>query len=127
MPPPLLYFQSPHNKLLSMKNIAHLAALAAAIISMPLFTSCSACSSIEHSEEVTSEVTAAQMEGRRAAKELIHFQWKDSTQLRQRYREIQQMRDSIAPGHTAEFDSTFFSTLRIVEPTLAFSIQHGRL
>ena len=109
-----------------MKNLSALAALAA-IISILLFADCSGCTSIEHSEEVTAEVTAAQIEGRRAARELIHYQWKDSAQLRQKYREIQHLRDSVAPGKTAEFDSTFMSTLRIVEPTLAFAIQRGRL
>lgn len=94
----------------------------AALISIPLFTSCSACSSIEHSEEVA----AAQIEGRRAAKQILNYHWTDSAQLKQKYQEIQLLRDSIAPGHTAEFDSTFFSTLRVVNPTLAFSIQHGR-
>lgn len=102
--------------------------LATAIISaIPLIAGFSACSNIEHSEEVTSRVTAAQLEGRRAARMLIHYNWKDSAQLRQKYREITTLRDSIASGHTAEFDSTFMSTLRIVEPTLAFSIEHGRL
>lgn len=109
-----------------MKSITALAAVAA-ILSIPLFADCSACSSIEHSEEVASEVTAAQIEGRRAARELIHYHWKDTAQLRQKYIEIKQLRDSVAPGKTAEFDSTFMSTLRIVEPTLAFAIQHGRL
>ena len=108
-----------------MKRILPLAAIAA-LISIPLFTSCSACSSIEHSEEVTAEVTAAQIEGRRAAKQILNYHWTDSAQLRQKYQEIRQLRDSVAPGHTAEFDSTFFSTLRVVSPTLAFSIQHGR-
>lgn len=94
----------------------------AALISIPLFTSCSACSSIENSEEVT----AAHIEGRRAAKQILKYHWTDSAQLKQKYQEIQLLRDSIAPSHTAEFDSTFFSTLRVVNPTLAFSIQHGR-
>lgn len=109
-----------------MRKVTALAAMAA-ILSIPLFADCSACSSIEHSEEVTSEVTAAQIEGRRAARELIHFNWKDSAQLREKYRLIRQYRDSVASGKTAEFDSSFMSTLRIVEPTLAFAIQHGRL
>lgn len=101
-------------------------AAVAALISIHLFTSCSSCSSIEHSEEVTAEVTAAQIEGRRAARQILHYHWTDSAQLKQKYQEIRHYRDSIAPGHTAEFDSTFFSTLRIVNPVLAFSIQHGR-
>ncbi len=109
-----------------MKSLTALAVMAA-ILYIPLFSSCSACSSIENSEEVTSEITAAQMEGRRAAKELVHYNWKDSAELRQKYREIKQRRDSIVPRHTAEFDSTFISTIRIVKPTLATSIQRGRL
>lgn len=109
-----------------MKSITAIAGVAA-ILTIPLFSGCSACSSIEHSEGVTAEVTAAQIEGRRAARELIHYHWTDSAQLREKYREIRQLRDSVASGKTAEFDSTFMSTLRIVEPTLAFAIQHGRL
>lgn len=97
------------------------------LISVPLFSSCSSCSSIEHSEEVTADITAAQIEGRRAARKLIHLQWKDSTELKDEYHRIKLYRDSIFPDHKAEFDSTFISTIRIVKPSIATSITKGEL
>lgn len=98
-----------------------------ALIFIAMFSSCSSCSSMEHSEEVTAEITAAQIEGRRAARKIMHLQSKDSTELKRCYEGIKHFRDSIVPDHTAEFDSTFFSTLRIVNPVVAFSLQYGRL
>ncbi len=103
-----------------------LAALPVLILT-PFLSGCSGCSSIEHSEEVTADITAAQIEGRRAARKLIHLQWKDSTELKNEYKRIKLYRDSVFPDNKAEFDSTFISTIRIVKPSIATSITKGEL
>ena len=97
-----------------------------AAASISLITGCLGCSGIEHSE-ATDEVTEARLDGRRAARKLIHQQWSDSSELRKNYREIIVMRDSITPELREVFDSTFISTRRAVEPNLASAIDRGWL
>lgn len=83
----------------------------------------SACRQTERTEQVLTEVEAAQMEGRNAARIFLTRQWNDSTKLRQRLSEERAKAhryDSIGkPECAAAFDSTFVSTIRTVRPELA--------
>lgn len=84
------------------------------------------CSQTEKTEEITADITAAQMEGRRAAGIILGKEWKDTLQLQRALidAKVQQSRYIIAGKHkSAEaFDSTFVSTIRAVNPDLARKI-----
>lgn len=102
---------------------------AIAIVSA-LLTSCSACSETEHTEAITAEITAAQMAGRTAAREYLTKEWKDNADLRQML-ELTEMHkpNLIDTAHSecvAAFDSTFISTIRAVNPSLADRVAHNK-
>ncbi len=85
-----------------------------------------ACARTERTEAITAEITAAQMEGRNAARDIIAGNWKDTTGISKaivRAKAPRQKYDSI--GHkeaSANFDSTFNNTIRTVRPELAKKI-----
>lgn len=86
----------------------------------------SACSQTEKTEAITADITAAQMEGRRAAGRILGIDWKDTLQLKKALidTKVQQSR-YIINGHPEcgeAFDSTFLSTIRTVNPSLARKI-----
>lgn len=85
------------------------------------------CSQTEKTEEITAEITAAQMEGRRAAGLILGPEWKDSAQLKKALIEtkVQQSKYLIngKPKCAEAFDSTFISTIRAVNPDLAHKIK----
>ena len=80
------------------------------------------CSQTEKTEAVTAEITAAQMEGRRAAGIILGPEWKDSVQLQRALLDARAKQSRyIIEGkqHSGEaFDSTFISTIRTVNPEL---------
>lgn len=84
------------------------------------------CSYTEKTEGITAEITAAQMEGRRAAGLILSPEWKDTVKLQKALLDtkVQQSRYIIAgkPECAAAFDSTFISTIRSVNPSLAKKI-----
>lgn len=93
----------------------------------PVMSSCSGCAETEHTEEITAEITAAQMEGRSAARSFVNREWKDSTKLQQLLIEAKSRRgkyiDEGKPECAAAYDSAFISTIRAVRPELARSIE----
>lgn len=90
-----------------------------------LFLLC-ACAQTERTEDITAEITAAQMEGRRAAGKILGPQWTDTTQLKRALMDakVTQSRFLIQgnPAAAEAFDSTFISTIRAVNPDLARKI-----
>ncbi len=86
-----------------------------------------ACSQTEKTEAITAEITAAQMEGRNAARDIILHPWSDTTGIARRINKARAPRlkyDSL--GHTeasAAFDSAFNNTIRTVRPVLAKKIK----
>lgn len=95
-------------------------------IVLPLLALC-ACKQTERTEAITAEITAAQMEGRNAARQIILRSWNDTTGIAysmQRARSPRLKYDSI--GNTeasAAFDSAFNKTIRTVRPVLAKKIK----
>ena len=85
------------------------------------------CSGTEHTEAITAEITAAQMEGRRAAGEILRPEWQDSLKLQTKLLDIKarQSRYIIEgkPECAEAFDSTFISTIRAVNPKLASKLR----
>lgn len=87
----------------------------------------SSCAQTEKTESVTAEITAAQMEGRRAAGMILGPEWIDTVALQKALMETKVRQSKyIIEGkpHCAEaFDSTFISTIKSVNPSLARKIQ----
>ena len=82
----------------------------------------SACTQTEHTEEITAEITAAQMEGRNAARRIISKNWKDTIELQKELLDIKARQSKYIIEKkekcAAAFDSSFFSTIRTVNPDL---------
>lgn len=87
----------------------------------------SACSETEHTENITAEITAAQMEGRNAAKRIVTQEWKDSSKLQSELLDARARQSKYVINGKKEcaeaFDSTFIRTIRAVRPELAKSIE----
>ena len=85
------------------------------------------CAQTEKTEAVTAEITAAQMEGRRAAGIILGPEWKDTLKLQKALIEakVRQSKYIIEgkPQCAEAFDSTFISTIRTVNPDLAKKIK----
>lgn len=85
------------------------------------------CAGTEKTEAITAEITAAQMEGRRTAGLILGPEWKDTVQLQKALLEAKARQSKyLIEGHpeaAAAFDSTFFSTIRTVNPDLAKKIK----
>lgn len=85
------------------------------------------CAETERTEAVTAEITAAQMEGRRAAGEILGPEWKDTLKLQRALMDIKTRQSKYIiegkPECAAAFDSTFLSTIRTVNPSLARKLQ----
>lgn len=86
------------------------------------------CSQTEKTEAVTAEITAAQMEGRRAAGAILGPEWTDTAQLQKALIEtkVKQSQYIIEgkPECAEAFDSAFVSTIRTVNPDLAKKLGH---
>lgn len=86
-----------------------------------ILTIATGCRNIEHSEAVTADITAAQMEGRDTARRFIVRIKDDTTGMHRYYLETTDScrRKYAGDGKTecvAAFDSTFVSTVRTVRP-----------
>lgn len=87
----------------------------------------SSCAQTEKTEGITAEITAAQMEGRRAAGLILGPEWKDTLKLKKalidtKVRQSKYILDG-KPECAKAFDSTFISTIRAVNPALAKKIK----
>lgn len=85
------------------------------------------CSNTEKTEGITAEITAAQIEGRKAARKILTEGWKDSTDLQCKLLEAKATQSKyLIEGKekcAENFDSTFISTIKAVNPSLANSIK----
>lgn len=94
---------------------------------LSLIISLTACSGTEKTEAVTAEITAAQMEGRRAAGVILGPTWQDTTKLQTALIEAKAKQSQYIingkPECAAAFDSAFYSTIRTVNPDLAKKIK----
>lgn len=81
------------------------------------------CAQTEKTEEVTAEITAAQMEGRRAAGIILGPEWNDTVKLQKALLDIKAKQSQYLingkPKSAEAFDSAFLSTIRTVNPALA--------
>ena len=86
------------------------------------------CAQTEKTEAVTAEITAAQMEGRKAAGLILGPEWKDTSLLQKALLDTKVKQSQyIIDGHpecAEAFDSTFLSTIRSVNPSLAKKLQN---
>ena len=80
------------------------------------------CAQTEKTEAITAEITAAQMEGRRAAGIILGPEWKDSVKLQNALLEAKAKQSKYIiqgkPKCAEAFDSAFISTIRTVNPDL---------
>lgn len=87
----------------------------------------SGCKNTERTEEITADITAAQIEGRRAASYIISHEWQDTAQLQRALLDakVQQSRYLInnQPKCATAFDSSFVSTIKIIDPALAAKLK----
>lgn len=85
----------------------------------------------EHTEAITAEITAAQMEGRNAAREFVNRPWKDTMELQnQVLNALSRKAKYEAKGQkelAAAYDSAFMSTLRHVRPELYRSLDQSQI
>ena len=85
------------------------------------------CSGTEKTEAITAEITAAQMEGRNAARDIILHTWTDTTGIARRIHKARSPRlkyDSLNHQEaSAAFDTAFNRTIRTVRPELARKIR----
>ncbi|MCH5232413.1 MAG: hypothetical protein J1E78_02160 [Muribaculaceae bacterium] len=96
------------------------------VIIIPLFF-LQACKETEKTEGITAQITAAQMEGRRAAGVILGPQWTDSVKLQRALLDAKAKQSQYiinGKSQCAEaFDSAFISTIRTVNPQLARKLQ----
>ncbi len=90
----------------------------------------SSCGETDKTESVTAEITAAQMQGRDAARRFIHQDWSSFSKLSERLDSVDSMKKRTVSGKhpqaTAAFDSTFISTVRTIRPELAKEIEREK-
>lgn len=95
------------------------------LLILPVALLCS-CAGTEKTEGITAEITAAQMEGRKAAGAILGREWKDTTRLQRALIETKAKQSQYLidgkPECAAAFDSTFVSTIKTVNPELAKKI-----
>lgn len=84
---------------------------------------CLSCARTEHTEEITAEITAAQMEGRKAAAAIVAPEWKDTAELQKAILDVKARQSRyLIEGKTKSaeaFNNGFISTVRAVKPELA--------
>ena len=97
------------------------------IVSCAFLFLAAGCAETEKTEEVTAEITAAQMEGRRAAGRILGPQWTDTARLKQALLEEKARQSQYliqGKNKCAEaYDSAFISTIRTVNPDLGKKLQ----
>ena len=105
------------------RYIFYLGLLASILMTM------NACAETERTEGITAEITAAQIEGRRAASRIVGPEWNDTNKLINALIETKafQSKYIIAgkPECASAFDSSFYSTIRTIKPDLAKKMRVG--
>lgn len=90
----------------------------------------SGCAQTEKTEGVTADITAAQMEGRNAARPFITRDWKDTTGLSLLVNDVNKKREKYIaekkPKCADAFDSTFYHTIKSVMPELVYMIRNEK-
>ena len=88
-----------------------------------IFVVLSGCKQTEYTEGVTAEITAAQIEGRNAARDLISQDFSDSAKFQMALLETKAKQSRYLidgkPECAQEFDSAFIKTVKVVKPELA--------
>ena len=112
-----------------MRKFQNMRILSSVITVFAIVILCSACGMTERTENITAEITAAQMEGRRAAGSILGPEWKDTAQLQRalidaKVKQSQYLINGKAACAEA-FDSAFISTIRTVNPSLAKKIKEN--
>lgn len=90
-----------------------------------LLLMCASCARTERTEAVTAEITAAQMEGRNAARQFLQGDWSTGGKLYERLDSVKALRDSVTecdPKRSEAFDTAFIRTVRTVRPELEHRI-----
>ena len=92
-----------------------------------LFLTFFSCAQTEHTEEVTADITAAKMEGRKAAGLILGPEWDDSLKLQKALLDAKAKQSQYVingkPKSAEAFDSAFITTIRTVNPSLAKKIK----
>lgn len=95
-----------------------------------MLSACSGCAETEKTEGVTAEITAAQMEGRNAARPFLSREWKDTTGLGAMMHVVNEKKAAYIadkkPECAAAFDSTFYHTIRSIMPELVYMIRNEK-
>ena len=98
------------------------------LLFLPAALLAAGCAHTEKTEAITAEITAAQISGRSAAREILSREWPDTAELKKKLLDIRTVQSQyIMKGYTEAgeaFDSTFISTIRAVNPSLASKIRH---
>ena len=86
------------------------------------------CQQTERTEAITAEITAAQIEGRKAAGQIIGPKWEDTLKLERALLDAKTIQSKYLiqgkPECAEAFDSAFISTIRTVNPDLARKIKN---
>lgn len=88
------------------------------------------CRGTEHTEAVTAEITAAQMEGRTAARDFIRQDWRDTSKVAHRLDTIERrkarFREEGRNDCAEAYDTAFVRALRAVKPDLEKAVEKCR-
>lgn len=88
------------------------------------------CQGTERTEAITAEITAAQMEGRTAARDFIHQDWRDTSVVAMRLDTIERRKSRFVDDGKKEcaeaYDTAFINTLRAVKPDLSRAVEKTR-
>lgn len=109
------------------KSALHVVAMTAiaAVVFLP-----GGCRGTEHTEAVTAEITAAQMEGRTAARDFIRQDWRDTSKVAQRLDTIERrkarFREEGRNDCAEAYDTAFVRALRAVKPDLGKAVDKCR-
>lgn len=86
----------------------------------------SGCAQTEKTEAITAEITAAQIEGRKAARDFLTSDLSDSVKIQHALLEAKARQSKYLienkPQCASAFDSAFLSTIRVVNPSLRRAI-----
>lgn len=105
--------------------------MALTVLTLSALASCGGnASKSEEAQETAAEIEAAQMMGRRAAREFVNREWRDTMRLQEHLLNACAQRSKYeieGKNRCAEaYDSAFISTVRTVRPEMAREIESRR-